>query len=76
MAVPHMTEAIFWGGLLSIAVIGSVVAVMRRKEVSEDENETLTDESEVMETVQDLEIEPDEAFENHLRKPRSNERSE
>lgn len=56
---PHFTEAMFWSGLAAIAIIGGGIAVLRKKDSPPGEG-PLEEDAEVMESVQDLQIEPDE----------------
>lgn len=55
--IPHLHEAVFWGGLGLIAVVGGIVAYVRRT----PGDTSLEDEAEVMEEAQDLRITDEEA---------------
>jgi YkoY family integral membrane protein len=57
-AFPYMTEGIFWGGLILIAVAGSIYAITHARSDSELE---LDDEADILETVQDLEVDEGES---------------
>jgi len=59
----HNTEQIvFWGVMFAIIVIGGYIAYVNRRDVTTDtpDEETLEDEAAIMETVEDLEITPEE----------------
>lgn len=62
----HNTEqVVFWGVMFAIIVVGGVIAYLNRREITTDmpDEETLEDEAAIMETVEDLTIEPDEDVE-------------
>lgn len=55
--VPHLHEAVFWGGLGAIAIIGGLIAFVRRT----PGDTSLEDEAQVVQEAQDLSISEEEA---------------
>jgi YkoY family integral membrane protein len=51
-AVPHMTQTVFWVGLASIAIIGTIIAYVKRQ----PSKDSLEEEAEIAADVKDLSI--------------------
>lgn len=54
--LPHMHEGVFWGGLAAIAIIGGIIAFLKRA----PDDTSLEDEAEVIGQAQDLQITSEE----------------
>lgn len=53
--IPHMHEAVFWGGLAAISIIGGLLAFLRPRKDA-DRTDDLTDEAAIATDAQDMRI--------------------